>query len=71
MIGALIGLSGIPNFMVHNLLSFDCENIITAKGIERPDFLNLSKHVLPNILKLIQVRPKKELIIDDEFPNLE
>ena len=52
MIGALVGLAGIPEYMIQTLLSFDCENI-EEKGLERPDFLNLSKYVLPNILKLL------------------
>ena len=58
-----MGVKNIPKDMVETLMNFDC----TKSGKKRPDFLSVKKHALKNISKLISMRPKKELVIDEEF----
>ena len=50
--------------MMKTTLSFDCES---EKGIYRPEFLNVSKHAVPLIRKLIDTRPAGKLILDEEY----
>ena len=55
--------------MVETLLKFECDSE-ENKGIPRPEFLSVGKHALPLIRRLIEIRPKEKLIIDQEFdPN--
>ena len=60
MLGALVGLSKIPQNMVKNVVEFDCEAKLTQQkmgqfddgaklGKNRPNLLNVKKHLLPNI----------------------
>ena len=62
MLGALIGMKGIPVAMRNKVLNFDCTNIPENKenyGVPRPDFLNVKNHLFTNIQKLISIRPKE------------
>jgi len=62
MLGALVGLWGIPQNMVKNVVEFDCEAKITnGLGKNRPNLFNMKKHLLPNIQKLIEMIPKEDI----------
>jgi len=67
MIGALVGMKEVPDHMLKTLLNFDCEqnyNPFDDSGIKRPAFLNVSKHAIPLIKRLIEIRPKDKLVLD-------
>ena len=64
LLGALVGYKALPADMMKTTLSFDCES---EKGIYRPEFLNVSKHAVPLIRKLIDTRPAGKLILDEEY----
>ena len=65
MLGALLGIKGIPEYMVQKVVSFDCTKVashfdLEGKGDEgrsRPDTLNTKKWALKNIKELIKIRP--------------
>ena len=62
MLGALLGMKGIPEDMRNKVFEFDCTNITPNEnnyGIERPDLLSVKKHGFANIKKLINIRPKE------------
>ena len=61
MMGALVGVDLVPKDMVETLLDFDCENSV---GCQRPEILNVQKHAVVNIDKLIKCRPTEMLLID-------
>ena len=62
MLGALVGLWGIPQNMVKNVVEFDCEaKIKNGLGKNRPNLFNMKKHLLPNIHKLIEMIPKEDI----------
>lgn len=63
MIGALNGVKSLPQDMMWKVLQFDVANALQP----RPDWLSIKHHCLPNIQKLIKYRPKKALVIDQEF----
>ena len=74
MIGALVGISGIPQPMVEKLLNFDCtepkfiRDDGVACGIKRPSYLSIGRHALPNIQTLITHIPQgTDFIVDQEF----
>ena len=61
MIGAAVGLDNIPEAMREKVLSFDCTNGQARK--KRPDALNMKKHLMANIEKLLEIRPKAEEVV--------
>lgn len=42
MVGALLGMNKIPEYMRNKLLSFECES--PSNGIPRPNFLSVREH---------------------------
>ena len=65
--GALCGVDALPKFMVEKVVNFDCEGYF---GFRRPEFLNVKKHCLINIQKLIQCMPKAPEKITFDFDEL-
>lgn len=61
MLGALVGIKQIPYNMVQKILKFDC--VDTPIGQQRPEFLSTRRHLMVNIKKLIEIRPKEKLVI--------
>jgi hypothetical protein len=49
--------------MISKVINFNCEKIKSSKlGIRRPEYLNVKKHALTNIEKLIKIRPPVGLL---------
>jgi len=68
MIGALVGVKNIPKEMLQKLFMFDC----TKEQIVRPDMFSVRSHVVKNILKIVENRPRKDVdIVNNIFekPN--
>ena len=60
MLGALLGIKGIPEYMVQKVVTFDCTKVephTRGAGRARPDTLNTRKHALKNIKEIIKIRP--------------
>ena len=62
MIDALLGVSGIPDFMVKKVITFDCTNIKKDKqgnqiGRKRPEFLSIKYNGIENVKKLLRCQP--------------
>jgi len=67
MLGALVGIKAIPKQMVMKVLAFDCTQVDEEEddyGIQRPDFLNVKRHLMKNIDLLIKWRPRGRLHIN-------
>ena len=65
MIGALVGLNAIPEDMYQKVVNFDCsiEEQDSKVFKKRPEFLSTKKHLLPNIEKLVKIRPSKDICV--------
>jgi hypothetical protein len=64
MMGSLVGFKKIPEYMVQKVLSFDCTveyDKWSEDGSTRPELLNVSKHAVPLIKRIIELRPKKDI----------
>lgn len=62
MLGALVGIKGIPEEYVQKSLAFDCTKEFTEDelGQPRPEFLSLKKVGFTNIGKLIACMPDSQ-----------
>ena len=52
MLGALLGIKAIPEYMVNKVINFDCTQVKIGErgaGRSRPDTLNTKKYALKNI----------------------
>ena len=59
MVGAIVGISNIDDYMIQKLISFDCTNIKKNKqgnqiGRKRPEFLSVKYNGIDNIKKLLR-----------------
>lgn len=62
LIGALVGVSNIPEQMVKKIIQFDCVKVKKDKsgnniGRPRPEFLSIKKHGIEFIKKLLRCQP--------------
>ena len=64
MMGAIVGIKNMPKNMLERIWSFDSQKEKYCK--KRPDFLSISKFGMMNVNKLIQTRPKKCLLLNEE-----
>ena len=56
MLGALLGINAIPEYMRDKVMNFDCTNVPHHEqgfGRARPDFLSVKNHAFKNIVKLL------------------
>ena len=54
MVGALVGLSGIPQTLITKVLDFDCTE---AEGdVKRDEFLSVKRHAVDKIKGVIDFR---------------
>ena len=66
MLGALLGIKSIPEYMVKKVITFDCTKVephARGAGRFRPVTLNTRKHALKNIKEIIKIRPKGKVTI--------
>ena len=74
MLGALLGIKALPDYMVQKVVGFDCSQVEESQnhfgnihknqlGIYRPELLSTNKYLLKNIKKLIKIRPKGKVNI--------
>ena len=64
MVGALVGLGQIPEYMKNKLLSFDCEK--PENGIPRPNFLSVREHGIQNMERLIELAQRSNIIMTEK-----
>ena len=58
MIGAAVGLDGIPAEMREKVLKFDCSaDDLYSQKLQRPDFLSVGKHFEKSVQSLLAKRP--------------
>lgn len=62
LIGAIVGISSFPEYMLKKLLSFDCTKIKKDKngnniGRPRPHFLSVKANGISGIQKLLRCQP--------------
>jgi hypothetical protein len=66
MLGALLGLENIPEYMQRKLLLCDTTKDFKKgkNGIQRPDFLSQKGKLLQNINDLVEARPEKDIKLE-------
>ena len=70
--GALVGVKQLPPDMLQKVLDMDCQERFNPDwkcGKSRPGFLSIGRHALPLLNRLIDIRPKDKIVMDEEFSS--
>ena len=64
MIGAYVGINGIPSYMVKKVLRYDCSDVSHNEdfGRMRPEFLSVNKHLIKNVKYLLKCMPTGDTV---------